>query len=87
VALKNCLQCDHEVSGAAAICPSCSHPLKKQKKPLVSRPLRIFLQLTAAGVLFAEVMRYADGNISGAISMGIIGLFLLYVGGRTKARL
>jgi C4-type Zn-finger protein len=87
VALENCPQCNHEVSEAAAACRSCGHPLIKQKKPLVSRHLRIVLQLTAAGVLLAEVMRSADGNISGAISMGIIGLFLIFVGGGTKAQL
>lgn len=89
MALTNCSECGRSVSSEATACPHCGHPLKKEKgksAPFVSRPAGCVLQLVAGGLLLWAATDLAEpGNLSGMIVKGLIGLILLYVGGRTKA--
>lgn len=88
MALKNCPECEKEVSSEAAACPHCGHPLKKQKKALVSRPAGLVLQLVAVVLFIVAFSKFVgdQADPAGAVVAGIGGLVLLYVGGRTKAR-
>ena len=56
---------------------------------MVSKPLGVVLQLTAAVLIFWAIMSFFDetGNPFTAIPTALIGLVLLLIGGRTKARL
>lgn len=85
--LTTCKACGREVSVEAVSCPGCGQPLKKEKKALVSRPLGFLMQLAAAGVLFWALVAFvAEHDVAGGVIKLVLGGVLLYVGGRTKAR-
>jgi len=88
MALKDCPECGKSVSVQATACPSCGHPLKKAKKPLVSRPLGFVLQLIAAVLILWGLAYFLDpqGSVTSAILKFAGGAILLYIGGRSKAR-
>jgi len=87
MSLKDCPECGQSVSGAAVTCPGCGHPLKKPKQALVSRPLGLILQLIGACMIFWGITLFMGPVTGGKIAGLFGGFFLVYVGGRTKARL
>ena len=89
MALQNCPECGHQVFDAAVTCPNCGHPLKKEKRPLVSKPLGVVLQLAAAGLILFGIGSFLgeSGDPTTPMLAIVIGFTLLLIGGRTKARL
>jgi hypothetical protein len=77
--LINCPSCSKSISPAATSCPDCGHPLKKQKRPLFSKPAGCAVQLVGAFVillglsaLIKEPPRIADAVVALAIGAGIL---------------
>ena len=89
MALKKCPECGKDVSTAALSCPGCGFLLKKEKKPFVSRPAGCVLQLVSLVLFIAAGFKFMDKppDLVGGVILGIIGFILLYIGGRTKARI
>ena len=87
MSLTTCKACGREVSTEAVSCPGCGQPFKKEKKALVSRPLGFLLQLAAAGLILWGLFGFVNaGDVYGAVVKLVVGAGLLFVGGRTKAR-
>ena len=62
--------------------------MKKQKKPLVSRPLGVILQLAALVISFTAITNFLapEPEYFLGVMKVFFGLALLFLGGRTKAR-
>jgi uncharacterized paraquat-inducible protein A len=88
MALTECKECGANVSKKAASCPNCGNPITPPKKTMVSKPLGCILQLAALFLIMfgIAILRDPTGGASGIVML-MMGAVLLFVGGRTKARL
>jgi hypothetical protein len=86
MALINCPSCGKSISPAATSCPECGHPLRKQKRPLFSRPAGCAVQLVGAFVvvLGLNALIQKPPRIADAIVALAIGLAILLLGRKTR---
>jgi hypothetical protein len=86
MALINRPSCDKNISSEAVSCPECGHPLRKQKRPLFSKPAGCFVQLIGAGLIIWGLAELTKSPLSiiGAIFPFAAGGAVLLLGRKTR---
>lgn len=88
MATVRCSDCSGQVSTIADACPHCGRPMARSRKPLLTRPAGVFVQIL--GLLFLlpglAMLAGGGGTTIAGILVVLLAIGLFWLGRHTEPR-